>query len=286
MSNRRLGDECPYTLGYVGYNLRTMPSDSLLKAVVNLVSEYRIETLAANLGIMDVINDLDVVWEEFALHNEAGVKYLGSGDFLNWFPEFQLAMFDDSGRMIARAMSAPIRWQGKTADLPVGGWTWGLENAAETHQSGQTPNAVTAIEVTVASGMQGKGLAQIMLNAMKDNAKRLGFKLLVAAVRPNMKKLYPLISLQDYITWTLKDGVTPFDHWLRVHWRAGGVISHIAHHSYPIQGTIAEWEEWTNLQMPVSGQYIINGGLVPVQIDYETGMGYYDEPNVWVIHKL
>jgi hypothetical protein len=39
-----------------------MPSDSLLKAVVNLVSEYRIETLAANLGIMDVINDLDVVW--------------------------------------------------------------------------------------------------------------------------------------------------------------------------------------------------------------------------------
>ena len=250
------------------------------------MSEHRIETLATDPGIKDVINDLDIVWEEFALHNNAGVKYLGSGDFLDWFPEFQLAMFDESGRMLARAMSAPIYWNNKTSELPSGGWSWALDNATETYHSGKCPNAVTAIEVTVASGMQGKGLAQIMLGAMKDNAERLGFKLLVAAVRPNIKKLYPLISLEDYITWKLKDGITPFDHWLRVHWRVGGVISHIAPHSYPIQGTIADWEEWTNLQMPVSGQYIINGGLVPVQIDYETGMGYYDEPNVWVIHKI
>lgn len=217
------------------------------------MSAYRIETLANNPGIMDVINDLDIVWEEFALHNDVGVKYLGSGDFLNWFPEFQLAMFDESGRMVARGMSAPIHWNGKTEDLPDTGWTWGLENATETYHSGKQPNAVIAIEVTVASGMQGKGLAQIMLKGMRDNAEQLGFKLLVAAVRPNMKKLYPLISLEEYITWKLKDGITPFDHWLRVHWRIGGQLATSPPIPTPFKGQLLNGKNGQIYKCPSAG---------------------------------
>jgi len=53
-----------------------------------------------------------------------------------------------------------------------------------------------------------------------------------------------------------------------------------------IPGTLAQWEEWTHLRFPQSGDYIIPGALAPVHIDIEQDQGLYLEPNVCVEHQL
>jgi hypothetical protein len=53
-----------------------------------------------------------------------------------------------------------------------------------------------------------------------------------------------------------------------------------------IAGTIAPWEDWTQMSFPESGHYVVPGALLPVEIDCENDSGVYLEPNVWVEHKL
>ncbi len=48
----------------------------------------------------------------------------------------------------------------------------------------------------------------------------------------------------------------------------------------------AEWEGWTGLAFPESGQYTFPRGLAPVWIDREADRGTYFEPNVWTRHRL
>ncbi len=53
-----------------------------------------------------------------------------------------------------------------------------------------------------------------------------------------------------------------------------------------IPGTLAQWEKWTGMRFPTSGDYIVPGALAPVQIDVEQGSGVYVEPNVWMRHEI
>jgi hypothetical protein len=53
-----------------------------------------------------------------------------------------------------------------------------------------------------------------------------------------------------------------------------------------IPGTIADWEKWTGMHFPSSGEYIIPGALTPVKMDIEADLGLYIEPNVWMHHKV
>jgi hypothetical protein len=43
-------------------------------------------------------------------------------------------------------------------------------------------------------------------------------------------------------------------------------------------------EEWCGLEFPESGSYVVEGALVPVEIDREGDRGSYREPNVWMRH--
>ncbi|MEZ4518824.1 MAG: hypothetical protein R3C44_19070 [Chloroflexota bacterium] len=47
----------------------------------------------------------------------------------------------------------------------------------------------------------------------------------------------------------------------------------MAHPSMVIEGTIGEWEMWTGMSFPESGDYIVEGALVPIQIDREVNIG-------------
>jgi hypothetical protein len=53
-----------------------------------------------------------------------------------------------------------------------------------------------------------------------------------------------------------------------------------------IRGTRADWEEWTKLKFPQSGEYIIPGALNPMKMNVEKDEGVYIEPNVWLVHKI
>jgi hypothetical protein len=49
---------------------------------------------------------------------------------------------------------------------------------------------------------------------------------------------------------------------------------------------VAEWEEWTDMAFPQTGEYVVPGALVPVTIDRERDERRYVEPNVWMRHPL
>jgi len=139
--------------------------------------------------------------------------------------------------------------------------------------------------VTVAPDQTGKGLGQKMINHLCRLAHDNGLKRMIVPVRPSEKCRFPLIKMQDYITWQRNDGYF-FDKWLRIHQRMGGDILKIAPHSMRVIGTIADWEQWTNQQFPGTGMYIVKGALSPVIINHEKDEGIYIEPNVWMEHPL
>jgi hypothetical protein len=85
--------------------------------------------------------------------------------------------------------------------------------------------------------------------------------------------------------WTRDDGQA-FDPWLRVHLRVGGEIMRAEPESLRITGTVAEWEEWTEMAFPVSGEYVFPEGLAPVSIDRDADRGLYWEPNIWIRHRV
>jgi hypothetical protein len=120
---------------------------------------------------------------------------------------------------------------------------------------------------------------------MRGLAARHGLARFVAPVRPTMKARYPLTPMARYVQWRRSDGL-PFDPWLRVHTRLGAELLGVCDRSMVVNGTVDEWEDWTGMTFPDSGSYVIDGALVPVTINRETGHGEYIEPNVWMRHPV
>jgi hypothetical protein len=87
------------------------------------------------------------------------------------------------------------------------------------------------------------------------------------------------------VTWTRENG-EPFDPWLRVHVRRGATIARPIPHSMRITGSVAEWEEWTGMRFPDDGEFTFPAGLAPVEIDHRRDLGFYWEPNVWIVHTI
>ena len=74
------------------------------------------------------------------------------------------------------------------------------------------------------------------------------------------------MPMEDYLAWKRDDGL-PVDDWLRVHARLGGRFVRVCPRSFVVEDTITEWREWTGMEFPTSGEYIVPGALVPVAID-------------------
>src|SRR5262249_8203233 len=105
-----------------------------------------------------------------------------------------------------------------------------------------------------------------------------GFTALIAPVRPSWKERYPLIPISRYAAWRRADGLL-FDPWLRVHERLGAGVRRPEPKSMHITGTVAEWEHWTGLPFPESGDYVFPQGLAPLTIEREADLGAYSEPH-------
>ena len=126
--------------------------------------------------------------------------------------------------------------------------------------------------IAIPQDLQGRGLSPVAVEAMRKLARRHGLTALIAPVRPNWKERYPLIPIGRYATWTRADGFL-FDPWMRVHERAGVTILKPEPRSLRITGTVAEWEEWTEMAFPYSGEYWFPHGLATVEIDCEADSG-------------
>jgi hypothetical protein len=88
-----------------------------------------------------------------------------------------------------------------------------------------------------------------------------------------------------YARWQRADGA-PFDPWLRVHWRLGARVLGVAERSMVVTGRVRDWEGWTALSFPATGDYVVPGALTTVRIDRARDCGRYIEPNVWMLHPV
>ena len=119
----------------------------------------------------------------------------------------------------------------------------------------------------------------LMLTALRDNARRLGFVDLYAPLRPTDKHREPLTPFADYVARRREDGL-PYYSWVRTHVRAGAQIVKVAPRSMVIAGTIAEWSRWTSLGFNASGPAILPGALSPIHVSLEQDHAVYVEPNL------
>ena len=222
------------------------------------------------------------VWPEFILHDAVANEYFFQ--LYEVFPEFQYWLLDGE-EIVGIGNSIPILWKDKLIELPEEGWDWALEKGFSDKEKDRIPNILCAMSITINPKYQGKGVSKEMINAMVRIGKNFHLDYLVVPVRPTLKKDYPLVDMKRYINWNRDDGL-PFDPWLRVHARLGGEIVKVCSKAMRISGKISDWEGWTGMKFPVSGEYIIPGALKPVNFDKEKDEGLYVEPNVWVVHRF
>lgn len=246
--------------------------------------ELKITTLAERPDLRGELWRMPDTWPAFVLEDPVGTScYLR---IATSFPEYVLVATDASDRLVARAFGVPfVLGADGRGSLPDRGWDQALLWAFSDLTLGRTPDTVSAIEVTIATDHLGRGLSRIMLDAVRDNTRSLGFTTLVAPVRPTAKHLEPHTPMSEYAFRTRDDGL-PHDPWLRTHVRAGGVVESVAPASMTVGGSLAQWRAWTGEPFDTPGEVAVPGGLAPVHCHPEHDHAVYVEPNVWVRHSL
>lgn len=197
--------------------------------------------------------------------------------------EFCFYLWDDKREEVVGAGHAtPAAWDGDAATLPDGGVDAVIE--ARFTDGAPAPNVLCALQIVIDPEYRGQGLSRRMIGRMAEIGRQHGLETLIAPVRPTLKHRYPLTPMERYVTWRRPDG-THLDPWVRTHERLGAKIVKIAPHSFTVSGTVAAWEEWTEMAFPETGAYVVPGdALVPVEINREKDEGIYLEPNVWMVH--
>jgi hypothetical protein len=219
-------------------------------------------------------------WPEFLFHTPATLRYWPL--LTQRFPECQLAIRDlETGQLVGTANTVPFA----LGDGDLGQRHDGWDGVLQAGTTGAGADTLSALNVLLIPSHRRPGAADFVLGAMKAIARERGYDSLVAPVRPTLKHRYPLVSFERYARWQRQDG-TPFDPWVRRHVALGGAIVGPALRSMRVDGTVADWERWTGMRLPESGSYVVDGGLVPVEVDRAADRAVYVEPNLWIRHAV
>ncbi|MCX5197770.1 N-acetyltransferase [Streptomyces sp. NBC_00249] len=248
------------------------------------MTAIKITSIADRPELAGRLWDMQDSWPEFSAHDS--LAWLLYPRIVAEFPEY-VWIATDGDAVVARGFSLPfaLHTAERAGALPAQGWDAVLMWAFSDRRRGIRPDTVSAIEISIATGRQGEGLSGRMLAAMRESVRAAGFAELVAPVRPSGKPAEPDTPMSEYAYRTREDGL-PYDPWLRVHVRAGAVIDSVAPLSMTINGSLAQWREWTGLPFDTRGPIRVPGALAPVHCEPEHGYAVYVEPNVWVRHPL
>ncbi|WP_099158240.1 GNAT family N-acetyltransferase [Virgibacillus ndiopensis] len=246
-----------------------------------MAKKYTVVTLEERPGLESELNKLHSIgWIKYMREDPIAVKYWDK--LLHWFPEFQFILLNEESKPVACGNSIPFDWDSNEDNLPTG-WDGVFEKGILDYENNIQPNSLSALAIVIHPEFRGKGLSEKMVKEMKDIAIKSNLRNMVAPVRPSLKFKYPLIPMEEYIKWLRDDG-TPFDPWIRTHFMTGASIIKVAEKSMVIPASVNEWEKWTDMKLLSSGSYVINEGLVPLEIDKTANKGVYIEPNVWMRH--
>jgi GNAT superfamily N-acetyltransferase len=220
------------------------------------------------------------IWPEFLYHDPILNRLFDR--VIQEDAEYQFYAWDEERQEVVGGGNAvPAFWDGEVESLPEGGVDAVVE--ARFADGAPEPNVLCALQIVIAPEARAQGRSSRMIKRMAEIGRDHGLDKLIAPVRPNLKDRYPLTPMERYVEWRREDG-SHVDPWLRTHERLGAPIVKVATESMRIPGTVAQWEEWTEMALPESGSYVVPGALVPVEIDRERDEGLYIEPNVWMVH--
>jgi GNAT superfamily N-acetyltransferase len=242
-----------------------------------------IEDLTTRPELREAALGLGGVGGEFLLHDQVGLLAKSSHLAAHW-PQYFLVLLED-GVPVARAAAVPVEFPtAARPELPDHGWDAALIWAAEDLIDDRETNTLITLEVMVAAGRRGGGLATKALEALKERAVATGMRKLVVPVRPAGKENEPELSFEDYIARRRADGL-PEDPWLRTHERLGARFVKVAPFAMTVSGTFAQWQVWTGVRLR-DGLTTVPGGIAPVLASAALDLGVYVEPNVWLEHRL
>lgn len=199
------------------------------------------------------------------------------------FPAFDITLVDRDLEPAATGWRVPLAWSGETSALPPT-FAEVLGRSLDLFHQGGAADTLVVCGAVVRPDHKGRGVAEQLLRALCQVATDHDLARVVAPVRPTRKETYPLLAIEDYVALRRSDGL-PWDPWLRLHVRMGATITGVAPRAQTMTGTVAQWREWTGLEFPTSGDYIIPRGMAPLHIDRALDLGTYVEPNVWVRHR-
>ncbi|MFI1076250.1 N-acetyltransferase [Streptomyces puniciscabiei] len=250
------------------------------------MTDLRIATLAERPELAPSLSDFLGERPEFLRHTAAGELWREAlGDAFAEYAVFACRA-DRPDVPVACGASMPVHLVESTATARLAeGWEGVVRAACADRVHRRRPNTVVALGIMVRRSDRGDGLSAAVLTALRNNAARLGFRELLAPVRPSAKHREPATPFADYLARTRPDGL-PEDPWLRVHVRAGGVVESVSVRSMVVAGSLAEWRAWTGLPFDRHGPVVVPEALVPVHCDPAQDHAVYVEPNVWVRHVL
>jgi GNAT superfamily N-acetyltransferase len=218
-------------------------------------------------------------WPEFIFHDPVAKRLMPEVERV--FADLNLVILDGDA-IVAGVWGVPVAWDGTVAGLPAG-WDGALERAVEGHAAGIAADTMCAMASEVVAAHRGEGLGAAALLALRERGAVAGLARMIAPARPTLKHRYPLVPIERYAAWTDAGGA-PFDPWLRTHHRVGARVLAPEPEGMRIVGTVAEWEAWTGLALPETGEYVVPDALAPVSVDRERDEGVYVEPAVWMLH--
>lgn len=240
--------------------------------------QYHLFTVAEKPELLHAMN---------AGHMDAWPKYFEGSKTLTeyWprlyseFPTYQFGLLTSDDQLAAFGNAVPIYWDGTQELLPTG-WDAALIASLE---STKKPNTLLILAGIVSIPFQGKGLSTEILKVFKTIAKGHHLEKIVVAVRPTGKTQHQEVDFETWCYTRRNDGQLA-DNWLRIHERVGGKLLKVALQSQLVEGSIAQWEQWTGQSITSHNAHMVNGTLQTVSIDNETNTITYFDPAIWVEH--
>lgn len=241
------------------------------------MSRYIVKTRADSPELRKAAIAIEqAAWNSIGFLNFTKAHYQFYQDLLDEHADCQLCLVDvETGYPVAVGNCVPLACD--MNNLPPEGWDWIVETASRTDLQ---RNALGALAISVPSIHRGKGLARVMITEFLKLAQRKGLSGVVAPVRPSEKSRHPHVSIEQYLDWTDEKG-RAYDPWLRSHMAAGGKVIGPCKRSMVVEEPVGFWEAMTGKTFDESGDYALDGALVPVSIDLKSKTGRYEEPNVW-----
>lgn len=245
----------------------------------------RIQTRADSPELKKAACSLEqAAWNSLGFLNYTRPHYELYADLLETFADFQLCLVDEErGYPVATANCVPLACA-HMDNLPAEGWDWLVETASVGSRR-RRADTLGALAISVPPIHRSKGYARLLIQAFIDLAHERGLQQLIAPVRPSAKTMHPRVPIDDYVLWTDAQG-RPYDPWLRSHLASGGKLVGPCHRSMVVDEPLGFWESWSKTPFRQSGDYDLDGGLVPVHIDLEADRGSYAEPNLWVTYAV